>query len=87
MSSITVRKIDEKVKTKLRIRAALHGNSMEKEIREILAIAVEEDPREPQQKEGLYTALRHRLAAAGIDGIDLPEFDRGPWRKGPNFGE
>lgn len=87
MASITVRKIDEKVKMKLRIRAALHGNSMEKEIREILATAVKEDPQELQQKEGLYTAIRRRLAEAGIDGIDLPEFDRGPWRKGPDFGK
>jgi plasmid stability protein len=86
MASITVRKVDEKIKTKLRIRAALHGNSMENEIREILATAVE-DQREPQPKEGLYVAMRRRLAEARIEGADLPESDRGPWRKGPDFGE
>jgi len=87
MASVTVRKIDEKVKAKLRVRAAMHGNSMEEEIREILATAVEDQQERPRQEEGLYAAMRRRLAEAGINGVDLPENKRGPWRKVPDFGE
>ena len=36
MASITIRRLDETVKTKLRVRAASHGRSMEEEAREIL---------------------------------------------------
>ena len=36
MASITIRKLDEGVKARLRIRAASHGRSMEEEAREIL---------------------------------------------------
>jgi plasmid stability protein len=36
MASITIRRLDDAVKTKLRLRAAGHGRSMEEEAREIL---------------------------------------------------
>jgi plasmid stability protein len=36
MASITVRRLDDAVKAKLRLRAASHGRSMEEEAREIL---------------------------------------------------
>lgn len=36
MASITIRRLDDSVKTKLRLRAASHGRSMEEEAREIL---------------------------------------------------
>ena len=82
MASITVRKIDEKVKAKLRVRAAMRGHSMEEEVREILTTAVEDHPK---QSESLYAAIRRHLAEAGIDGVDLPEFDRGSMREIPKF--
>lgn len=40
MSSITVRNLDESVKSGLRVRAAHHGWSMEQEVRQILQQAV-----------------------------------------------
>ena len=43
MVSITIRNLDDKVKTRLRILAAGHGRSMEEEARLILAGAVEQD--------------------------------------------
>jgi antitoxin FitA len=86
MASLTVRRIDEKVKAKLRVRAAMKGHSMEEEVREILTTAVNEEEKHGQP-ENLYTAIRRRLAEAGIDGVDLPEFERGPWREGPDFGK
>jgi plasmid stability protein len=36
MASITIRRLDDAVKAKLRLRAAGHGRSMEEEAREIL---------------------------------------------------
>jgi plasmid stability protein len=36
MASITIRRLDDTVKAKLRLRAASHGRSMEEEAREIL---------------------------------------------------
>jgi plasmid stability protein len=36
MASITIRRLDDTVKTKLRLRAASHGRSMEEEARQIL---------------------------------------------------
>jgi plasmid stability protein len=36
MASITIRRLDDAVKTKLRLRAAGHGRSMEEEASEIL---------------------------------------------------
>ena len=43
MASITIRKLDDAVKSRLRIRAARHGRSMEEEAREILKVAVVEE--------------------------------------------
>ena len=36
MSSITIRNLDESIKSSLRVRAARHGWSMEQEVRQIL---------------------------------------------------
>jgi len=36
MASITIRNLDDELKTRLRLRAALHGCSMEEEVRGIL---------------------------------------------------
>jgi phosphopantothenoylcysteine decarboxylase / phosphopantothenate---cysteine ligase len=46
MASLTVRQLDEKVKTLLRLRAARHGRSMEDEIRTILGEAAQAAGRE-----------------------------------------
>ena len=42
MASLTVRQLDEKLKTLLRVRAARNGRSMEDEIRLILRQAAEQ---------------------------------------------
>ncbi len=54
MASITIRQLEENTKRKLRMRAALHGRSMEQEAREILKTALnqpEEQP-DPYQSRG-----------------------------------
>ncbi len=75
MASITIRQLEETTKRKLRLRAAQHGRSMEKEAREILKAAV--DQPEPQQKD-LVEAIRRRFAKYG--GVDLYIPPRGPIR-------
>ena len=46
MASITIRRLPERVKSRLRVRAARHGHSMEQEARAILqeALAAPESP-------------------------------------------
>lgn len=43
MASITIRKIDERLKAQLRVRAAERGRSMEEEARRILREALERE--------------------------------------------
>jgi antitoxin FitA len=43
MASITIRRLDERVKNQLRVRAAEHGRSMEEEARSILRDALDRD--------------------------------------------
>ena len=72
---MTIRNLDDRVKTRLRVRAAEHGRSMEDEAREILAAALAEERPRPSN---LYEGIRARFAAAG--GVDLPEIEREPIR-------
>jgi antitoxin FitA len=82
MGSITVRRLDENTKARLRIRAARHGKSMEEEVREILRMAVSDD----RSGEGnLAESIRRRFAAVG--GVDLPVLRREPLRRPPKFGK
>ena len=46
MASITIRNLDDAVKSKLRVRAATNGRSMEEEARTILREAVERESSE-----------------------------------------
>jgi plasmid stability protein len=65
MTAISIRNLDSEVKTKLRVRAAEHGRSMEAEIRAILTEAVEQRP------VGLFDAIRAvSLEHGGVD-LDL----------------
>ena len=48
MATLTIRQLDEKTKSRLRIRAAHHGRSMEEEVRLLLAEgAAEAAPAKP----------------------------------------
>ena len=80
MASITIRNLDDSVKTRLRIQAATHGKSMEDEARDILAAAVN---REPPLPANLAAAIRARFAPLG--GLELPEVPREPIREPPTF--
>ena len=80
MASITIRNLDNDVKTRLRIRAARHGRSTEEEARLILAQAVD---REPVPAKGLGTALHELFKPFGGAELELPP--REPMREPPRF--
>ena len=68
MAAITVRNLDETLKTRLRVQAARNGHSMEEEVRLILKRALE--PR--SMATGLGDRIRQRFAAAGGVELNLP---------------
>ena len=80
MASITIRNLDEDVKTRLRMRAAGHGRSMEEEARLILGEAVE---REVAPAKGLGTALHELFKPFGGVELDIPPAQ--PPRDPPRF--
>ena len=82
MSSITIRNLDKNLKERLRVQAAVHGRSMEEEVRTILKESLS---KEPFQSENLADSIRNRFAPFG--GVELPEIEREPIRKPVNFGK
>jgi plasmid stability protein len=80
MASITIRGLDDTTKTRLRIRSAHHGRSMEAEAREILRLALA--GQRPKLR-NLADAIRERFAALG--GVDLPALPRESLREPPSF--
>src|SRR5437016_13898728 len=81
-STLTIRQLDEKTKTRLRVRAAQHGRSMEQEAREILRSALRASP---AVTENLSEAIRKRFAEFGGLELTLPRRDL--IREAPKFGE
>jgi plasmid stability protein len=82
MASITIRNLDERTKSRLRIRAAHHNRSMEEEARNILRTALAEV--EPSPK-NLAETIRARFERLG--GVDLQLPPREPMREPPKVGE
>jgi len=81
MTSITIRNLDEPLKRRLRVQAAMHGRSMEDEARNILRGALNQESVQPVN---LAVAIRARFAPLG--GVELPETPRDPLREPPDFG-
>lgn len=68
LAAVSIRNLDERVKERLRVRAARHGRSMEAEIRTILTDAVSE----PGEVPGLLDAILDRFGElAGVE-LDIP---------------
>ena len=80
MASITIRNLDDDVKTRLRVRAAGNGRSMEEEARTILRDAVGQE-NVPQK--GLGTAVHELFRPFGGVELELPP--REPMREPPRF--
>lgn len=83
MSSITIRNLEEHIKTGLRLRAARHGWSMEQEVRNILQQALASDEASPSAPDSFAERIRQRFAQ--VDASDLPIPPRQPARMPPSF--
>ena len=81
MASITIRNLDDDVKTRLRVRAAEHRRSMEEEVRIILRDAVNGGGTEPRN---LAAFTRECFAPLGGVELELPPRG-GPMREPPDF--
>ena len=79
MASITIRNLDEDVKTRLRVRAAANGCSMEEEVRVILRGAVTRE----SGPENLASFIRECFAPFGGVDLELPPHE--PMREPPDF--
>lgn len=82
MGTLTIRRLEESVKSRLRIRAAHHGRSMEEEARTILKSALEPEAR---AEKSLAESIHQRFACLGGVHLKLPK--RGPMRPPPKFGK
>lgn len=80
MASITIRNLEDPLKTRLRIRAAHHAHSMEEEARYILRAAL---MKEQPYTQKLGQAIRQRFAPLG--GVELPERAQDALRAPPDF--
>jgi antitoxin FitA len=80
MASITIRRLEEKTKQRLRVRAARNGRSMEEEARQILKGALNE-----KGATGLNLVESIRRKFAPLGGLNLPDIPRGPMRPPPTF--
>jgi len=76
VASMTIRDIDDRLKARLRLRAAHHGHSMEEEAREILRTALS-TPR--SQYGSLVDCIRARIVPLG--GFELKTAPREPIRE------
>ena len=68
VAAVSIRNLDERVKERLRVRAARHGRSMEAEIRAILTDAVSE----PGEVPGLLDVILDRFGELGGVELDIP---------------
>ena len=79
MASLTIRNLDEALKAKLRVEAALHGNSMEEEVRSILRKTLMHSP----ASKGLGSRIAQRFGAMGGVELELPAREELP--RAPDF--
>jgi plasmid stability protein len=80
LSALSIRNLDDRVRERLRVRAARHGRSMEAEVRAILAAAVAE----PSEAPGLFQALMDRFSELG--GVELDRPRRATSARAAEFG-
>jgi plasmid stability protein len=82
MASITIRNLEDSLKSRLRVQAAVHGRSMEDEARDILRAVLN---RAPSRHDNLAASIRARFAP--VAGVELPAVPRDPMRVPPSFDE
>jgi plasmid stability protein len=69
MASMTIRQIDDVLKQRLRVRAAMHGRSMEDEARDILCAVLSSGAPDGQT---LIESIRARIDPLGGVELELP---------------
>jgi len=69
MATMTIRNLDDQLKARLRVQAAMHGRSMEDEARDILRSAL---CAEPVRGASLVDSIRARVQAFGGVELELP---------------
>jgi len=74
MASMTINEIDESLKERLCIQAALHGRSMEEEVMEILR-SVLSLRNETWKEKSLLKSIRSRVEPIGGIEIEIPARD------------
>src|ERR1017187_1261626 len=80
MASITIRRLEDAVKERLRVRASRHSRSMEEEAREILKVALAD---KGGSGGNLAQSIRRRFAPLG--GVELSLPPREPVREPPSW--
>ncbi len=80
MASITIRRLEDALKSRLRVRAARHGRSMEEEAREILRAGLKP---EPASTLNFAESIRRHIDPLG--GVELALPSREPVRQPPKF--
>lgn len=83
MVTMTIRNLDDEVKSRLRVRAARHGRSMEEEARSILKAAALAQGTPPTTDAALAQAIRARVQR--VSGVDLELPPRTPMPEPPVF--
>ncbi len=78
MATLTIRNLDENVKRRLQLRAALNGRSMEAEARELLSRLTEGGSATASPEEDPVSAFYKRLAALGVELDPLPRKSPSP---------
>ncbi|MEF8729708.1 MAG: plasmid stabilization protein [Accumulibacter sp.] len=81
MATMTIRHIDDQLKARLRVQAAMHGRSTEDEARNILRTALFSEPASGQS---LVDAIRARIEPLGAVDLELPA--REPMRAAVDLG-
>lgn len=78
---MTIRGLDDDLKGRLRVQAAVHGRSMEDEARDILRVAL---CREADPGQSLLASIRDKVQPTG--GVELDLAPREPVRDPVNLG-
>ncbi|HEY4344523.1 MAG TPA: plasmid stabilization protein [Parvibaculum sp.] len=81
MATLTIRNLDDRLKARLRVRAAEHGKSMEEEAREILRAGLASSV--ANASESLADIARRLFGPE--NGVDLQLPPRGSMREPPTF--
>ena len=82
LPSMTIRDLDQQLKSRLRIRAAQHGRSMEEEARDILRTAL---ATKSTAGRSWVNSIRARIEPLG--GVELQTAPREPMRLPPSLEE